>query len=395
MLSLPRRAGFARWLPAFAIACSVLAAVPPLHAQTARPEVVGSFPHDREAYTQGLLLHAGRFYESTGLVGRSTLRRVIPATGAVEWRFTLAGNLFGEGLALVNDRFIQLTWQNNVAMIYDLDFNREGTFDYQGEGWGLCYDGARLVMSDGSDRLFFRNPQTFALIGQVSVTRGGTPVSRLNELECVGKLVYANVYQTDTIVRIDPGTGQVLTTIDASGLLTTAEAVGTDVLNGIAFDAASNHFFLTGKLWPKVFEVRFDFDPHGNGGQQDAGANGASGMGGTNGTSGAVDAGNSGGTAGAANDGSPPRDSNASGGSAGFAGAGGAGGAGGSGFSGASSGAGTSAGGNAGPPRETPPTDSSAACACRLPRAPAGGALWLAPGLLFALLRARRAQGSR
>src|SRR5688572_18891703 len=263
-----------RWLSALAAVSSVHAAAISAQAQTARPQVVATFPHDPEAYTQGLLLHEGRFYESTGLVGRSTLRRVVPASGMVEWRFTLAGNLFGEGLALVGDRFIQLTWQNNVAMIYDLDFNRQGTFDYEGEGWGLCYDGTKLVMSDGSNRLFFRNPQTFALIGEVSVTRGGAAVSRLNELECVGRLVYANVYQTDTIVRIDSTSGQVLTTIDASGLLTAAERAGTDVLNGIAFDSASGHFFLTGKLWPKLFEVRFDFDPYGDGGPRDAGTGG-------------------------------------------------------------------------------------------------------------------------
>jgi glutaminyl-peptide cyclotransferase len=314
----------------------------------------------------------------------------------VEWRFTLAGNLFGEGLALAGDRFIQLTWQNNVAMIYDLDFNRQGTFDYEGEGWGLCYDGTKLVMSDGSNRLFFRNPQTFALIGEVSVTRDGAAVSRLNELECVGKLVYANVYQTDTIVRIDSASGQVLTTIDASGLLTAAERAGTDVLNGIAFDSASGHFFLTGKLWPKLFEVRFDFDPYGNGGPQDAGAGGTGarggtggvGTGGTGGAGGTADAGNGGGRAGAANDGSAPFDANTTGGSAGFLGAGG------SGVAGTSSSAGTSAGGNAAPPRETP-ADSSAACACRFPRSPASGAFWLVPGLLFALWRVRRAQGSR
>jgi glutaminyl-peptide cyclotransferase len=387
-----------RWLLAFLLVASVQAAARSADAQTARPQVVATFPHDPEAYTQGLLLHQGRFYESTGLVGRSTLRRVVPTTGMVEWRFTLAGNLFGEGLALVGDRFIQLTWQNNVAMIYDLDFNRQGTFDYQGEGWGLCYDGAKLVMSDGSHRLFFRNPQTFALLGEVSVTGGGSAVGRLNELECVGKLVYANVYQTDSIVRIDPASGQVLTTIDASGLLTAAERASADVLNGIAFDSASGHFFLTGKLWPKLFEVRFDFDPYGDGGPRDGGTsgtggtNGASGTGGASGagamggTSGTADAGNSGGSAGASSGGTAPVD--ASGGSAGFLGAGGAG------MAGTSSGAGTSAGGKAAPPRATP-ADSSAACACRLPRSAAGGAFWGASGLLFALFCARRAQGSR
>ena len=345
------------------------------HGQTARPQIVRSFPHDREAYTQGLLLHDGRFYESTGLVGRSTLRRVIPATGAVEWRFTLAGNLFGEGLALVGSRFIQLTWQNNVAMIYDLDFNRLGTYDYQGEGWGLCNDGTKLVMSDGSSTLFFRDLQTFALLGQVPVTRDGTPVSRLNELECVGKLVYANVYQTDTIVRIDSASGQVLTTIDASGLLTAAEAAGTDVLNGIAFDDSTAHFFLTGKLWPKVFEVRFDFDLYGDGRQQDGGRDA--------GTDSGSDSAGTGGTAGALSDASAPIDANAAGGGVGL------GGAGGTGVAGTASGAGNSTGGNAAPPREIPAADSS--CACRFAALPGDGGSLLVAALLCALRFRRRA----
>jgi glutaminyl-peptide cyclotransferase len=351
----------------------------PARSQTARPEVLRSFPHDPEAYTQGLLLHEGRFYESTGLVGRSTLRRVVPATGFVEWRFTLAGNLFGEGLALVGNRFIQLTWQNQVAMIYDLDFNRAGTFDYQGEGWGLCYDGTKLVMSDGSATLFFRDPQTFAVRGQVTVTRGGSAVSRLNELECVGKLVYANVYQTDTIVRIDSASGQVLTTIDASGLLTAAEATGTDVLNGIAFDDATRHFFLTGKLWPKLFEVRFDFDPYGDGRQQDAGVDAA------------TDAPPEGGSAGTAGDGSVPADANAVGGGAGFGGAGGgAGGVGAGGTNPSAGGTGSSAGGNPSGPVNRAPGDSSASCACELPASRAGGAPALITVLLFALRGRRR-----
>ena len=242
-----------------------------VHAQVVRPEIVAVHPHDAEAFTQGLLLHDGRFFESTGLNGRSSLRRVVPVTGLVEHRIELASELFGEGLALVGNRLIQLTWLNNVALVYDVDFNRLGTFDYDGEGWGLCYDGSRLIMSDGSSRLFFRSPDTFDLLGEVQVARGGTPVSRLNELECVGRLVYANVWQTDTIVRVDPSSGEVLATIDASGLLTAAEGAEADVLNGIAFDPATGHFFLTGKLWPKLFEVRFNFDPLGGEAQDDGG----------------------------------------------------------------------------------------------------------------------------
>lgn len=230
-------------------------------AAPVRPEVVRTLPHDPTAFTQGLVFHEGRFLESTGLRGRSSLRLVVPETGAVERRANLASAHFGEGLALVGTELIQLTWQEHVALRYDLDFTPRGTFTYEGEGWGLCYDGARLVMSDGSSKLTFRDPKTFAVTGEIGVTSDGAPVRNLNELECVGSLVYANVWQTDTIVRIDAATGRVLTRIDASGLLSPSEAARADVLNGIAFDTKSGHFFLTGKLWPKLFEVRFPFDP--------------------------------------------------------------------------------------------------------------------------------------
>lgn len=230
-------------------------------AAVIRPEVVRTLPHDASAFTQGLVFHEGRLLESTGLRGRSSLRLVVPETGAVERRVDVASDLFGEGLALVGSELVQLTWQERVALRYDLDFTPRGTFAYEGEGWGLCYDGTRLVMSDGSSRLTFRDPKTFAAIGSVVVTSDGVPLKNLNELECVGSLVYANVWQTDTIVRIEAASGRVLTRVDASGLLSPAEAARADVLNGIAFDAKSGHFFLTGKLWPKLFEVRFPFDP--------------------------------------------------------------------------------------------------------------------------------------
>jgi glutaminyl-peptide cyclotransferase len=240
-------------------------------AQTVAPQVLATFPHDQAAFTQGLLLHDGKFIESTGLNERSSLRRVVMATGEVEQQVDLAGELFGEGVALVGDQLIQLTWQNNIALVYDLDFNSRGMFRYEGEGWGLCYDGSRLVMSDGTSRLSFRDPETFQRIGEVSVERAGEPVSNLNELECVGGLVYANVWQTDTIVRIDSASGEVLTTIDATGLLTADQAAEADVLNGIAFDSATGHFFLTGKFWPKVFEVLFDSEPLADAPERDAG----------------------------------------------------------------------------------------------------------------------------
>jgi glutaminyl-peptide cyclotransferase len=230
------------------------------------PTVVARYPHDTRAFTQGLELHDGVFYESTGLTGQSSVRRVDPVTGAVLAIRHLGPSYFGEGLTRVDDRLIQLTWQNQTAFVWDLDdFDPRGTFSYTGQGWGLCHDGERLVMSNGSSSLYFRDPDTFALEGQVAVTKDGVAVTNLNELECVGSLVYANRWQTDEILRIDPATGKVLTSIDASGLLTPEEAGPADVLNGIAFDPATERFFLTGKLWPWVFEVELDFNPYGQG----------------------------------------------------------------------------------------------------------------------------------
>lgn len=224
-----------------------------------RAQVVRSYPHDRAAFTQGLLLAGnGRVYESTGLVGRSSLREVELATGRVMRSVDVAPPIFAEGLALVGDSFFQLTWQNGKVLRYDrATFKRTDEMAYRGEGWGLCYDGEALVMSDGSDRLTFRSPSDFSITRAVSVTLDGTPLRNLNELECVDGLVYANVWMTDTLVRIDPRSGRVLASIDAAGLLTPAERTGVDVLNGIAYDPSDRTFLLTGKLWPKVFRVRF------------------------------------------------------------------------------------------------------------------------------------------
>jgi len=177
----------------------------------------------------------------------------------------VAPPIFAEGLALVGDRLIQITWQNGVAFVYDrASFEKIAEFHYTGEGWGICFDGARLVMSDGSNQLFFRDPQTFDLLGQVSVLRDGQPVARLNELECVGDQVYANVWQTDEIVKIDRDSGRVAATIDASGLLSSEEQVARsfdDVLNGIAYDPDSGNFLITGKRWPRLYEVSFVATP--------------------------------------------------------------------------------------------------------------------------------------
>jgi len=221
-------------------------------------KVLSIRPHDAKAYTQGLLLHEGSLFESAGLYGSSSLREVDPSTGEVKRQVAVPSEYFAEGLAAVGDRLIQLTWKEEKAFVYRLaDFKPAGELRYDGEGWGLAFDGSRLVMSDGSDRLTFRDPQTFAVLGEVRVTLAGRPLSQLNELECVDGAVYSNVWQMDQIVRIDPASGRVTAVIDAAGLLTPAEKQNADVLNGIAWDPVRKTFLITGKLWPKMFEVTF------------------------------------------------------------------------------------------------------------------------------------------
>lgn len=224
------------------------------------PEVIATMPHDREAFTQGLLFHEGRLLESTGLYGRSSLREADPATGRVLRRVALEDRFFGEGLALVGDRLIQLTWREETAIVYDLaTFTELERWSYQGEGWGLCFDGAVLYRSDGSSTITLHDPATFAVKGTLPVTMHGRPVPFLNELECVGDKLYANVFLTDMIVVIDAGSGLVTAQIDARALTRASgrPPLRDAVLNGIAYDPAEGVFYLTGKLWPTMFKVRF------------------------------------------------------------------------------------------------------------------------------------------
>jgi glutamine cyclotransferase len=242
-----------------AITPSAILGAPPIEYLTVR--ILSVRPQDTSAYMQGLLLHEGSFYQSTGLYGESTLREVDPLTGEVLRKLPLEAAYFAEGLALVGDKLIQITWKEGVAFVYDLQtFEKVGEFQYSGEGWGLCYDGVQLYMSDGSPNIYTRDPQTFALTGAIRVTRDGVPVEELNELECVGDDIYANVWFTDEIVRIDKATGRVKAVIDARGLLTREEKERAGywaTLNGIAYDAESGHFLITGKQWPWLFEVEF------------------------------------------------------------------------------------------------------------------------------------------
>lgn len=224
-----------------------------------RVDVVDVLPHDASAFTQGLELVDGTLYEGTGLEGESTIRATDPETGDVRRQLDLSADLFGEGITVVDDTIWQLTWQNGIAIRRDKDtLEEQDRVEYEGEGWGLCHDGERLVMSDGSADLTFRDPETFDETGRTQVLDADDqPVTQLNELECVDGHVYANVWQTDRIVRIDPESGRVTATVDLEGLLPEADRAHADVLNGIAAIPDTDEFLVTGKLWPKMFRVRF------------------------------------------------------------------------------------------------------------------------------------------
>ena len=221
-------------------------------------EVIATWPHDRTAFTQGLVFRAGGFVESTGLNGQSSLREVELKTGRVLKRIDVAREFFGEGLAVIGDRAYLLTWQHHKGFVYDVDtFRLQREFAYEGEGWGLTTDGHALILSDGTSRIRFLDPATFQVLRTIDVVAAGKPVSQLNELEWINGEIFANVWQTDEIVRIDPATGSVRGVIDFSGLLAPADrGPETDVLNGIAYDAANDRLFVTGKKWPKIFEVK-------------------------------------------------------------------------------------------------------------------------------------------
>lgn len=245
------------------VAAALIAAVSSTVAQPTPPapvhgyEVVNVFPHDRDAFTQGLLFRDGVLYESTGLNGRSSLRKVELETGKVLQQVGVEAQYFAEGLADWGTRLIQLTWNTNVAFVYDLtSFKRVRTFSYPGEGWGLTHDGRRLIMSDGSSALRFLDPQTFRELGRVEVSDRGLPVRDLNELEYIDDQIYANVWQTDRIAIISPASGRVTAWINLAGLISPRGRSDEAVLNGIAWDRQRRRLFVTGKLWPSLFEIR-------------------------------------------------------------------------------------------------------------------------------------------
>jgi glutaminyl-peptide cyclotransferase len=219
--------------------------------------VVRVYPHDSAAFTQGLQYVDGFLYEGTGLNGRSSIRKVELESGKVVQRRALSKAYFGEGITIWRSDLIQLTWQSNVAFVYDrTTFAPRRTFSYTGEGWGLTHDGANLIMSDGTDELRLLDPSTFAERRRIKVTAAGLPLRHLNELEYMKGEILANVWTTDTIARVAPATGRVTGYIDLRGLLSPAEQAAVDVLNGIAYDEKGDRLFVTGKLWPKLFEIQ-------------------------------------------------------------------------------------------------------------------------------------------
>lgn len=221
-------------------------------------EVVNTWPHDQNAFTQGLLFVDGKLLESTGQQGRSTLRSVELETGKVLKKVDVPEPYFAEGITLLNGKIYQLTWEHRLGFIYDAQsFKKTGEFSYSGEGWGLTTDGQSLILSDGSNRIRFLDPDSFRATKTIAVMDGKTPVGQLNELEFVNGEIYANVWHDDRIAAIDPQTGRVKAWIDLKGLLRNGDAPDPEaVLNGIAYDQASNRLFVTGKLWPKLFEIK-------------------------------------------------------------------------------------------------------------------------------------------
>lgn len=232
-------------------------ALAPLAGAEDSYRVLHTYPHDPHAFTQGLVFADGRLYESTGLNGQSTLRMVDLESGRVLQEQPVESKYFAEGLTAWGSTLIQLTWESHIALVYDrFSFRRLHTFPYNEEGWGLTQDGKSLILSDGTATLHFFDPVTFHEVRQVTVTEKGKPVTEINELEFIHGQIYANIWHSDRIARISPATGKVLGWIDLKGLLPAAEHSSPEaVLNGIAYDPAHNRLFVTGKLWPKLFEI--------------------------------------------------------------------------------------------------------------------------------------------
>jgi glutaminyl-peptide cyclotransferase len=247
---------------------------PPKPVQTTTPavatvpvlgyEIVTTYPHDKEAFTEGLQYYNGFLYESTGLNGQSHLRKVDLKTGKVLQNIDLANEYFGEGITILGSKIYQLTYQTQVGFVYDLKtFKQLRQWNYQGEGWSLTNDGTNLIMSNGTDKIQYLDPNSLSTVKTIDITSDGMPVLYINELEYINGEIWANIWRTDRIARIDPATGNVKAWLDMRGLLTSAElqSQNIDVLNGIAYDSEHDRVFVTGKNWPKLFEIKIRQQP--------------------------------------------------------------------------------------------------------------------------------------
>ena len=231
----------------------------PAEVQALSIQILERRAHNSDVFTQGFEFFEGRLFESRGQYGESGVSEINPSNGELIRWLPLENQFFGEGLTVVGDTLIQLTWRNGVANIIDIDsFAIVDIFNFEGEGWGLCFDGEVLYMSDGSSRLTIRDPESFLIVDEITVTRDGVPVTEINELECAEGDIYANVWKTNDILVIDRSSGNVRAVFDASGLLTAEESESADALNGIAYLEESGTFLITGKLWPTMFEVTFE-----------------------------------------------------------------------------------------------------------------------------------------
>jgi glutamine cyclotransferase len=219
--------------------------------------IVNTYPHAKDSFTQGLEYYEGYLYEGTGLYGRSSLRKVKLETGQVIKIINLDKEYFGEGITILNNKIYQLSWQNNTAFVYDLDFNLIKRFNYNGEGWGLCNNGQYLIMSNGSEFIYFRDPDSFKVIKIIKVVFNNQALKNINELEFIKGYIYANIWQKDIIVKINPSSGKVEDYLDLENILDKSKYdYNIDVLNGIAYLENNDSFLITGKFWPKIFEIK-------------------------------------------------------------------------------------------------------------------------------------------
>lgn len=217
------------------------------------------FPHDPQAFTQGLEIYKQKLYESTGLYGRSSLRKIDLKTGRIVKKIKLKNEIFGEGITVLNDKIYQLSWKENTCFVYDIDFRLIKTFQYQGQGWGLTNNQKDLIMSNGSETIFFRDPDNFEIKKKITVKKADKKINMINELEYAADYIYANLWRKNYIIKIDPKTGQIAAYLDLHSIVKNLktnypEKIG--VLNGIAYDSSDNSFLITGKLWPRIYKIK-------------------------------------------------------------------------------------------------------------------------------------------